>query len=166
MVPVFSQWLIAAVVNIVHPFYVSVTELNHNAAEKTVEVSCKLFTDDFEKALTKQFKTPVDLAHPKNKEQADKLISAYLQQHLQVKLDGKTAVLQYVGYEQEGEAAWCYLQITEVTAPPKQMQLNANMLYELYDTQINIIHATVNGKRQSTKISNPQSVALLGFPGK
>jgi hypothetical protein len=127
-----------------------------------VEISCKLFTDDFEKTLTAQYKTPVDLSHPKNKEQTDKMVFGYLQQHLQLKIDGKTAVLQYVGYENEGEAAWCYLQVSNVPVP-KQLQLNANMLYELFDTQINIIHATVNGKRQSTKITNPQAAAAFSF---
>jgi hypothetical protein len=162
MAHLLSQWLIAAVVNIVHPFYVSVTEINHNAKDKTVEISCKLFTDDFEKTLATQYKTPVDLSHPKNKEQTDKMVFGYLQQHLQLKIDGKTAVLQYVGYENEGEAAWCYLQVSNVPAP-RQLQLNATMLYELFDTQINIIHATVNGKRQSTKITNPQAAATFSF---
>jgi hypothetical protein len=162
MAHLFSQWLLAAVVNIVHPFYVSVTEINHNAKDNTMEISCKLFTDDFEKTLSAQYKTPVDLGHPKNKEQADKMVFTYLQQHLQLKIDGKTAVLQYVGYENEGEAAWCYLQVSNAPVP-KQLQLNANMLYELFDTQINIIHATVNGKRQSTKITNPQASATFSF---
>ena len=35
----------------VHPFFVSVTEINHNAGDKNLEISCKIFTDDFEAAL-------------------------------------------------------------------------------------------------------------------
>ena len=34
-----------------HPIYVSVTEIEHNAKDKTLEISCKIFTDDFEKTL-------------------------------------------------------------------------------------------------------------------
>ena len=30
-----------------HPLHVSVIEINHNAADKTLEISCKIFTDDF-----------------------------------------------------------------------------------------------------------------------
>ena len=37
----------------VHPFYVSVTEINQNAAEKSLEISCKFFADDFEQTLEK-----------------------------------------------------------------------------------------------------------------
>ena len=49
-----------------HPIYVSVTEIEHNAKEKTLEISCKIFTDDFEKALKATYKTYVDLLKPKN----------------------------------------------------------------------------------------------------
>jgi hypothetical protein len=39
-----------------------VTEINHNAADQTLEISCKLFTDDFEKVLSKNYKVKADLA--------------------------------------------------------------------------------------------------------
>ena len=32
---------------LLHPIHVSVTEINHNAADKTLEVSVRIFTDDF-----------------------------------------------------------------------------------------------------------------------
>jgi hypothetical protein len=34
-----------------HPFYVSVTEISQNATDKSLEVSCKFFADDFEQTL-------------------------------------------------------------------------------------------------------------------
>ena len=162
MTTVFSHWLLMAMVNILHPFYVSVTEMNYNATEKHMEISCKLFIDDFEKALATQYKTKVDLSHPKDKVQTDKMIFAYLQQHLTIKADNKPLSLQYIGYEKEGEAAWCYLQSAQLSQP-HTLNINANMLYELFETQMNIIHATINNNRQSTKITAPQSNATLNF---
>src|SRR5580704_1920289 len=72
-----------------HPFYVSVIEINHNAKDKTLEISCKTFTNDFESALEKSFNTKVDLNNPKDKNAADKLISNYIIKHLQITIDGK-----------------------------------------------------------------------------
>ncbi|MET0461971.1 MAG: DUF6702 family protein, partial [Chitinophagaceae bacterium] len=40
-----------------HPIHLSVTEINHNAADRTLEISCKIFTDDFEKVLAQNYKT-------------------------------------------------------------------------------------------------------------
>ena len=39
-----------------HPIFVSVTEIEHNAKDKTLEISCKIFTDDFEKTLRLTYK--------------------------------------------------------------------------------------------------------------
>ncbi|MEI4896699.1 hypothetical protein Q8G71_36015, partial [Klebsiella pneumoniae] len=84
-----------------HPIYVSVTEIEHNARDKTLEISCKIFTDDFEKTLRQQYNTPIDLLNPKDKTAMEKLVSAYVLKHLIVKTDRKPAALQFLGYEQQ-----------------------------------------------------------------
>ena len=58
----------------VHPFHMSVVEINHNVQDKTLEISCKIFTDDFEKVLAKTYNTKVDLTNPSNKAAMDSLV--------------------------------------------------------------------------------------------
>ncbi|MFM2339019.1 MAG: hypothetical protein RL115_2212, partial [Bacteroidota bacterium] len=62
---------------VLHPFHVSVIEVNHSSTDKSLEISCKIFTDDFERALIKNYKTKVDLIHPTNKAAMDTLIKKY-----------------------------------------------------------------------------------------
>ena len=53
-----------------HPIYVSVTEIQHNAKDKTLEISCKIFTSDFEailKSKTKLNKTTTAIKINKTK---------------------------------------------------------------------------------------------------
>lgn len=145
-----------------HPFYVSVTEINHNAADKNLEISCKIFTDDFETVLAKNYNTRVDLWHPKNKEQTDKLITDYIRKHLVIKLDGKPINLEYVGFERENEAVWSYLQVTNVGAP-KKVEIMNNILYDTYNEEINIMHVSVGGNRKSTKLNYPDVSASFEF---
>src|SRR5579871_131183 len=90
-----------------HPLYVTVSEINHNAKDKTLEISCKIFTNDFEGAILKTFNKTVDLSSAKQKAENDKLIDAYIEKHFQIKVDGKPVALQFVGSEQESEATWC-----------------------------------------------------------
>ena len=73
----------------VHPFYISVTEINHNAQEKDLEISCKIFADDLEATLEQQNKITIDFSNEKQKAQIDGFIKAYIQKHLQLKADGK-----------------------------------------------------------------------------
>src|ERR1700742_2911037 len=91
-----------------HPLYISVTEINHNAKEKILEVSCKIFTNDFEAVLEKASKSRVDLSSAKDKAVTDRLIDEYVEKHLRLKVDGKAVQLHFVGSEKENDGTWSY----------------------------------------------------------
>lgn len=146
----------------IHPFHVSVTEINHNAAEKTLEVSCKIFTDDFEDALTKKFKAKIDLVNPKDRAETDKYVSAYIHDHLQVKADGKPITLNYLGYEIESEAAYAYLQADNITTL-KKADITNTIMYDVFTDQVGINHVIVGGNRKSVKLDYPNNQALVQF---
>lgn len=145
-----------------HPIFVSVTEIEHNAREKTLEISCKIFTDDFEKTLKSTYKTYVDLLKPKDKNAMNKLVADYVQKHLLIKVDGKNAALQFLGYEQDEEGIISYYQVNHIAAV-KKLDITDNILFEYKKEQISIIHTTVSGIRKSTKLVNPEDKASFEF---
>lgn len=149
-------------VNPVHPLFVNVLEFNHNSKDNILEVSCKMYFDDFENALKASYKIPVDITHPKDVKALEKMMFEYIQKHLQLKINGKAVQLQYVGYEKENEALWTYIQVNNVTAV-KKLEISNNLMYELYNTQISIMHAAVGGVRKSTKINNPDTQASFDW---
>jgi hypothetical protein len=146
----------------VHPFYVSVTEINQNAAEKSLEISVKLFADDFEHTLEKAYKAQLDITSDKDKASFDKFVPDYIAKHFALAVDGKPAKLNYVGYEKEKESVYCYFEVNN-TPTAKRLDITSNLLYELTQEQINIMHITVNGKRQSSKLSYPDVKASFQF---
>ena len=146
-----------------HPLFVSVTEMNYNAAEKSVEISCKLFTDDFEKTLTNISHTKVDLTTPVNKGEADKMVAAYIKSHLQLKLDNKAVTLEFVGFEKENDAVWSYFEVKNITPAPKKIDVVNFILYESYDKQMNLMHVMVGGNRKSTRLNYPDKEASFQF---
>lgn len=148
--------------NTYHPFYVSVTEINHNAKDKTLEISCKLFAEDLEEILNKNYKTEVDFSLAKDKAAFDKLIPDYISRHFALAVDGKPVKLSYVGFEQDKESAYCYFQVDNV-ASVKKLDIGNSILYDFNDGQINIMHAVVNGKRHSTKLNYPDKQVSLSF---
>jgi hypothetical protein len=145
-----------------HPIFMSVTEIEHNAKTKSLEISTKIFTDDFEKTLRAAYKTKVDLLNGLLRADMDKLVTDYIKKHLQISVDGKPTVLKYVGYENIEEAIYCYFEIENIVAP-KKISITDDILYEYKKEQLSILHVTVAGKRQSTKLSNPEKVAEMVF---
>jgi hypothetical protein len=145
-----------------HPLYISVTEISHNSKDKILEVSCKMFTNDLEVGLGKMAKTHVDLSVAKDKAASDKLIGEYVEKHLRLKLDGKTAVLHFVGSEKENDGTWSYFQVNDVPAVKRIDAVN-DLLYESFNQQMGIMHVTVGGQRKSTRLDYPESSASFEF---
>jgi hypothetical protein len=145
-----------------HPFFVSVVEVNHNAAEKSLEISVKIFTDDFEKTLGKKYNTKVDLTNPPDKAAMDKLVKDYISKNLSFKADGRALGYNYIGFEQESEAVWSYFEITGVAAV-KKIDIINSILHDLTDKQINIMHVTVGGVRKSNKLGHPDTQTSFQF---
>lgn len=143
-----------------HPFYIAVTEINHNAKDQDLEISCKLFADDLEQILEKNYRTTLDISAERDKASFDKLIPDYVNRHLALVVDGRAVSLVYVGFEKEKESAYCYFQVNKVAAP-KKIDLTNSLLHDFNSSQINIIHITVNGKRQSTKLDYPDTRATI-----
>ena len=146
----------------VHPIYMSVTEIEHNAKDKTLEISCRIFTNDLETTLRQTNKGFIDLINPKDKAAMNKLVNDYIQKHLSIVVDGKTVALQFLGYEQQEDAINSFYQVNNI-ASVKKISITDNILYEYKSEQISLLHVTVNGNRKSTKMINPEEKVSLEF---
>ena len=84
--------------------------------------SVKLFTNDFEAALKKLLKKPIDLINVKNKPETTKIVSDYLNERLKFKINDKPVAFKLVGFENEAEAIWMYIEF-EKSSPPKKVEI-------------------------------------------
>ena len=86
-----------------HPFHTSLTQMQYDPKSQTFEMSVRVFTDDFETALTKENGgKPVQL---NSGQKQDKLVEQYIRKHVAVaNADRKQNPITYIGYEQEADA--------------------------------------------------------------
>lgn len=159
---VLHKWLFMGWMALVHPFFVSVTEINHNAKDKTLEIACKTFTDDLETCIQKTANVKIDFSNLKDEEEAKRLVGDYIKKHFHLKVDGKPVQVELLGFERESEAVWSYLQVSNVGSV-KRIDVNTSVLFEASDKQINLLHVTVNGNRKSTKLDYPASEASFAY---
>src|SRR6218665_2646707 len=66
-----------------HAFHTSLTEIQYNARDKSLEVTIRLFTDDLENALTKINNGQKVMIGGKN-DNSDAVLSKYIQQHFAI----------------------------------------------------------------------------------
>ncbi|HWW37960.1 DUF6702 family protein [Pedobacter sp.] len=145
-----------------HPLHLSSMELNYTAKGATVEISCRLFTDDLENALTKAFKVHADLTSVAKHAVMDELVKKYAVQHLQLKTRGKVIGLNYLGFEKDNEATVLYIESVPVKGL-KDLEILNTFMYDLFDDQSNIMHITYNGNRKSTKLDYPDKLYKVVF---
>ena len=161
-VPLLACLLSSATPDRDHPFHVSVVEINHNATDKTLEITCKIFTDDFEKVLTQNYNTKVDLINPPDKKAMDTVVKKYIVSHLSIVVDGKPANFTYLGFEKDAEAVFSYVQVDNISAV-KKVDLVNRIMHDMFTDQVNIVHVIVNGNRKSTKLDYPSTNAKIEF---
>lgn len=156
------KWLLISLLGWFHPFYVSITEINHNAKDKTLEISCKIFIDDMEEVLKKNYSKLIDFSNEKQKAQNEALITDYVLKHLTIAADGKATRLSFVGFEKDKESVYCYFEVANVPHI-KKLNLTNSLLQDLNEEQINILHVIVNGGRKSYKLDYPKKEASFEF---
>ncbi len=163
MVNMLHQWLVIAALSVFHPFFVSMTEFNYNAKDKELEISVRIFTDDFENTIRKDHPgVKVDILRPANQAQMNQFVNEYIQKHLVLQLNGKPAAISFVGYEQQSESIWTYFEVKNVSGVQKLDVTNA-LLHDYNTNQINMMHIKVGDNEQSYKLDYPDEKVTFKF---
>ncbi|GAB3924350.1 hypothetical protein GCM10028804_24420 [Larkinella terrae] len=132
--------------------------MQYNAAEKTFEVSLRVFTDDFEEALTKENNN--QLVRLNDKDANGPLIERYLRKHFSLSNPGKQRKpFRYIGKEQEVDATWMYIEVP-YTEPVKGSTLQQSLMMEVFDDQINLVNVSYLSEKKTVlfRKNSPQQV--------
>lgn len=131
-----------------HAFHTSLTEIQYNAKEKSLEISIRMFTDDLEVALTKANNGQKVMIGGKN-DNSEAILSKYLQQHFAIITPQKQKkAIVIIGKELEGDATWVYVEI------PNSQDLKGHILYnnvmqEVFDDQSNLVNFFYLGNKKT-----------------
>lgn len=132
----------------------------YNQKEKTFEISIRIFTDDFEKALSAASDTKIRLAaNDKN----DALIEKYVHTHFgYVNVQKQPIAIKYIGHEIEADANWLYLEMP-YTESLTGGTLKQNALMELFDDQVNMINIQYQSQKKTFVFRKSQSSQVIQF---
>jgi hypothetical protein len=151
---------------ILHDYHVSITHIDHNPTTQSLEITTKIFTDDLERAITSTpahaERRPLHLGQEKEAPDANQLILNYLQSHLHLTINGKPAMLLWVGKEVELDLTYCYLEVKGVSHV-KELTVENTVLTTLFHDQSNLIHARVGATRKSLNLNGIKKMDCLTF---
>ncbi len=162
MANIMVQWLITASFAMLHPFFVSVIDINHNAKEATAEISIRIFTDDIEKTIQKNSSVTIDVVHPINKLLINQKLEEYIVKHLRLKINDANVKFNFIGYEIIKESTWIYFEVAGIKELNK-IEVDCNILYDFETSQINIFHLKNKGEEKSFKLDYPERTFKMNF---
>lgn len=139
-----------------HPIHTSTAEADYNRATKKLEVSLRVFADDFEAALGDLAGQKISLEKNPRTE-VDALCRAYLIAHFTVKArDGTLATQHLVGRELKDAANefWLYFEIALPTGVDGA-RIDYTVLRARFADQLNSLHLR-DGHRQQTLVFLPK----------
>jgi regulatory protein YycI of two-component signal transduction system YycFG len=145
-----------------HKYYVSVTEISYNQKSEQLEISLKVFNDDWQNALDHRLGQPVKLGSKNEYPKLDSLVSAYLFDGFSVKVNEEQKKLHIIGSEIEGEATWIYMYVDEVK-DVKSIEIHNKILTEMFDEQRNVVQLTFGKINRSALLTKSRSSKVFVF---
>ena len=145
-----------------HDLHLSKTIFHYNAGKKSFEISIHIFVDDLENAILLDGSSPLYLETSKETADAEEKLVVYIQNSLQLFIDGKSAVLEYIGREPSTDvlAIWCYFQVSDVKEPA-EFWLDNKLLLDLFDDQKNLMNITGPGLQEYHLLDSEEPVARI-----
>ncbi|WP_034041278.1 DUF6702 family protein [Wocania ichthyoenteri] len=145
-----------------HKYYVSVTQINYIKEKESVQITSRIFIDDFENLLRKRYNENITLADKNELKTVDTYIERYLIEKIKIKINNKDAKFNFIGKEYDADIMRCYLEIEGVKAI-NSIQITNQLLFDLFEEQQNIVKTKINSKQKSYLFTLQNDNALLNF---
>lgn len=145
-----------------HDFHTSLTQMHFDAKTQTVEVSVRLFTDDLETALTRE--NGGKKVRFEGADKPDQLLEKYIRKHFAVAdSQRRPRAYTYLGYEQEADAQWIYLEMPAPTEPFKNIVIKQDILMDLFSDQVNLVNIQYHQQKKTVVFRNNQPVQAVSL---
>lgn len=146
----------------VHKYYVSVTQIDFLPEKQAVQITSRIFIDDFEKLLRTRYDEKITLATKNESLTTDSYIEKYLNEKLKLKINNKDVTLTFLGKEYDTDIVKCYLEIENIKTI-KTIEISNKVLFDIFSDQQNIIKTKINSQQKSFILIPQNSSNLLTF---
>ena len=135
-----------------HPLHTTLTQLAYRDADRSVEVTVRVFADDFRAVLARDV--------------TDSAAAAYLRSTLTLTdRAGRPLAVVWCGMKRTGDLLWLCLR-----APAPRglsgLRVRVAVLFDRYDDQINIVQAIFEGRRVVLLFTRGDASKPLDAPGR
>ncbi len=145
-----------------HKEYYSLTKITHNPKEKTLEITMRLFTDDMELVLSKQYKKALELGTKLEVSDANQLLEIYINQQFKIATNKVDLSYKFIGKEFEKDLMYLYFEVADVR-DFTQMSVQNNILTAYFTTQENITKIKAYDQHKTMLLTKRKNKEVVFF---
>lgn len=146
----------------IHKYYISVTQIDYIADKQSVQITSRIFIDDFEKLLRDRYDDSITLGDENEPKTVDLYVERYLKEKLKIKINNEVSNLVFVGKAYDADIVKCYLEIENV-AEINIFEVSNKVLFDVFDDQQNIVKTKINSKQKSFILFPQKDSVVLKF---
>ena len=148
----------------VHKFYVSVTNVSYSEKDDALQITSRIFIDDMDQVLKERYDIEAHLATDQESKLSQEYLEKYLRAKFFVEVNGKPKAYTYIGKKYDNDIVVLYLEIPELNLPTvKSIQIQNEMLTDMFDEQQNIVHFKIDGKKKSFVLMKENTKGVLNL---
>ncbi len=148
--------------NVMHKFYVSVTEVNYVEEQQSVQIITRVFIDDMENLLKLRYDDNIVLAGNDELSRTDEYIGTYIKEKFLIKINGLGKPVSFIGKDYDGDIMRCFIEV-EGVADIKSFEISNQLLFDLFDDQQNVVKTSIYSKNKSMILTKQRPSAMLKF---
>lgn len=147
-----------------HEFYVTVTDFHVDIEKRKITGLVKAFPDDWERAMNALLQEKVMRYVQLDSNQRAALHAQYLEQHIQLNLNGEAMAVEYFGTSTGPDEV--YLLFTAEYGDKELEELSGNwtithtLLADIYPSQENIVIFHYDGRKQTSSCRESNEYSL------
>jgi hypothetical protein len=150
-----ASWLICT--SWFHPVHVSVTNIDLDPGRGMVELSVKIFADDFQDLILHKYGVQLNIVNQEDPGEKISAINRYVNEALQLVFNGKeTADLEYIESKLNEEAIWLFYRY-EHPRRIRRVDIRNRVMLEKFQDQTNLMIVSYNDIQNGYKLDNKTS---------
>jgi hypothetical protein len=146
----------------IHKYYIGVYEVNYFKEKKAIQITSRIFIDDFEKALHKIHNKHIYLSTKQEIKEANDYVFDYLQENLKIKVNNKSQKFVFIAKEKEEDVMVCYFKIN-FSGKIKSIEISNDVLTEIFSEQQNLLHLNNNGSKNTLLFTNTETTKKQNY---
>lgn len=145
-----------------HKFYVSVTNVGYSEKDDALQITSRIFIDDMDAVLKERYDIEAHLATDEESDLSQEYLEKYLRTKFVVEINGETKNYNYIGKKYDNDVVIFYLEVPELNFPKvKAIQIQNEILTDMFDEQQNIVHFKIEGKKKSYVLMKENTKGVL-----